>query len=360
MGDVTASERSFFQEFRFDPQRPPLPWAVLTARNVAGYLEGADPRRRSEVVILGAHYDGQGRIGEADGDRILPTEKLTHDIWNSADDNASGVAALIEVARSLSKTRPARSVLFLAFSAEEHALNGSVAYVTTPLLPWSQHVAMVNLEKLGRAANLPLITAGSSTSPVWEGITKRANAATRMKVESAISEILADTDHYPFAARGLPAIVVGVAHEQDTHQNTDTSDKIDYRVLAKRTDYVIHFITELANLNEKPVYTGNHWHDPGLLVVLPSEAERSSAGVPRLMGALKVSAVIPGLPAIAADIQPGDLIIAIGDRPLRSIKNMSDKTSALKIAMQAAPDRAAKITLVRKGRRLSRKIQDFS
>jgi acetylornithine deacetylase/succinyl-diaminopimelate desuccinylase-like protein len=153
VGDSVNGESSFFQEFQFHPQRPPIPWQILTSQNVAAFLEGSDQILKQQVVVLGAHYDGQGRLGQADADRIVPKgEKLKHEIWNSADDNASGVAALIEVARALAHERPKRSILFIAFSAEEYALNGSVAYVTAPLLPWSRHVAMVDLEKLGRQA----------------------------------------------------------------------------------------------------------------------------------------------------------------------------------------------------------------
>jgi hypothetical protein len=350
VGDPVDEQRSFFQEFQFDPQKPTVPWQKLTSTNVAGFLEGSDPILKEQIVVLGAHYDGQGRLGQADADRIVPKgTRLKHEIWNSADDNASGISALIEVARVLANKRPRRSILFLAFSAEEYALNGSVAYVTSPLLPRERHVAMIDLEKLGRVPKQSLITASSSTSKSWEIVTERANAATGMKVKSAIADIISDTDHYPFAARGLPAIVIGVAHEEDTHKPTDTSDKIAYDALAQRANYILCFTRTLANLDEKPSYSGRLGHDLGLLVVLPSDKERESARASNLLGSLKVSSVIPGMPAFLAGVRPGDLIVEIDGQALTSLKDPFDKDWALKEAAKVATGTFIEIKLLRKG-----------
>jgi len=126
-GDATASGRGYRQEFPFQPHAPELPGQVLTSRNVVGYLPGDDRELREEIVVLGAHHDGQGRAGQADADRRPAEDGSSADtIWNSADDNASSVAVLIEVARSIVASRVAhrRSIVFVTFGAEEHALNG--------------------------------------------------------------------------------------------------------------------------------------------------------------------------------------------------------------------------------------------
>jgi len=353
-GDTTEDQRSFFQGFRFNPQEPPKAWDVFASRNVIGFLEGTDQTLKQQVVVLGAHYDGQGQFGQANPDRIVPTESdLKHDIWNSADDNASGVAAMIEVARSMARNRPRRSVLFIAFSAEEHALNGSVAYVSTPVLPWGRHVAMVDLEKLGRVPNQSLITLASSTSKSWEQVTARANDETGMKAESAMPKINSDSDDYPFAVRGLPSIAIATNHEEDTHLPTDTADKISYDALAQRATYILRFMEILADLNERPRFSGHIGRDLGLVVVLPSEEEKKSARASESSGALKVSSLIPGLPASRAHLNPGDLIVKVNGVALTSKKQQN----AVQKAADIATGESIEVKVVRNGQILRRTLK---
>src|SRR5262249_2406295 len=128
-GEMSGPDRSFSLRFPFHPRGPELPEQVLTSRNVVGFLEGDDEKLRHDIVVLGAHHDGQGRSGQADADRYPAKDgPKDDDIWNSADDNASSVAALIEVARSIATGSAPhhRSLMFVTFGAEEHALNGSV------------------------------------------------------------------------------------------------------------------------------------------------------------------------------------------------------------------------------------------
>ncbi len=108
MGDELGSESRYFQRFDFHPRWPTEPWEVLSSQNVLGFLEGSDPDLKHEIVVLGAHYDGQGQAGEADPDRWPSKDPLSvpDTIWNSADDNASGAAVVLAVARALSLNRP--------------------------------------------------------------------------------------------------------------------------------------------------------------------------------------------------------------------------------------------------------------
>lgn len=346
-GDSVKGTRSYFQEFRFQPQESPKPWEILSSRNVVAFLGGADDKLKEQVVVVGAHFDGQGRLGQANPDRLFPDAPGSKDdIWNSADDNASSVAVLIELARSFASLKPRRSILFIAFSAEEYGLNGSVAYVSAPAVAWGRHIAMINLEKLGRVPNQSLITASSSTSKMWEEVTARANTLRGMKVQSAISEIISDTDHYPFAAKGLPAITIGMAHQEDTHLPTDSADKISYDALAQRANYIRCFVELVADQGERPEFSGSLGRDLGLLVLIPSEQERKSANAEDIFGALKVSAVIPGLPASQAHLEEGDLIIGVDDVRLTSKKHPK---SAVQDAADKAQGDSIQVTFVRKG-----------
>ena len=217
VGDKEHGKKTYFQSFTFDPRKPEKPNQRLVSSNVLGFIEGSDKQLKREIIVIGAHHDSQGRLGRADGGRLPSEDKsLDDEIWNSADDNASSIAVLLEIARIIKENNlhPCRSILFIAFGTEEHALNGSFYYVNNPVFNWNRHVAMLNLEKLGRIPEAFPITASSSTSPIWAKVIAQANEKTGFKVRSLAPEIIADTDHYPFAIRRLPAIVIGMAHEE--------------------------------------------------------------------------------------------------------------------------------------------------
>lgn len=348
-GDSSPSGTSFQQTFPFPPRAPEVPGQILTSRNVVGLLEGDDTARREEVVVLGAHHDGQGLAGQADTDRYPAKDGPADDtVWNSADDNASSVAALIEIARSIARDRVPhhRTLLFVTFGAEEHALNGSVHFVTSPPFPLERLVAMVNLEKIGRAKDQDLAAAATGTCACWDEILAAANAATGFKVVSAIAEVVADTDHYPFAARGIPAIVLGTIHEEDTHRPTDSSDKIDYDRLAARARYARAVILDLANRQETPRFRSGRADDLGIIPVVASASELRVLDLPAGSRALKISAVIPGLRADRAGLRAGDVLFKMNGRALPKDAD----GDALQQAADASP-RGLLVSVARQGRR---------
>jgi len=319
LGDRVSGKKTYFQKFSFSPRKATKPNQLLPSRNVLGFIEGSDPQLKREIVVIGAHHDGQGKTGQADGGR-LPSENTKPDeIWNSADDNATSIAALLEVARIIAEKnlRPRRSVLFITFGAEEHGLNGSFHYVNNPAFAWDRHWAMLNLEKLGRIPDGTPITASSSTSPIWAKVTVNANKRTGLKVEALLPEIIADTDHYPFALRKLPAMVIGMAHEEDTHRPTDSSEKITFDRLTARTAYVLTVLLELTDSGEKMNFTGNIDREPGLMVVMPNEKELDSNNLDFQQGGLKVSAIMQGLAAYRSGLRIGDIILEIDGRAIK-------------------------------------------
>ncbi len=265
MGDRLSGGKSFLQGFEFVPRRPPSPTKSMKSTNVLALLEGSDPKLKSEFVLVGAHHDGQGMEGQADPGRDLAGGDPSDRIWNSADDNASSVAVVLEIACVLSKNRRAvrRSILFATFGAEEHGLDGEAAirdrslsrcggsehYARHPALPLDRHVAMVNLEVLGRSPEVNLEALATDTSSRWNAILERATSSTGTRCSAGpLLESSNGLDHYPFGRRGIPAIMLGIPGDRSRyHRRHDDADSIDYVRLRESATYALALTLELAN-----------------------------------------------------------------------------------------------------------------
>lgn len=286
----SAGTPTYVQEFYFVPEQAPLHHASrnrskLRTQNVLGLLRGADPQHRELVVVLAAHHDGQGTTGQgSDHMRQHAGAGLETDtIWNSADDNATGVAVVLEVAARLAArtSRPAASILFASFSAEEHRWladstpprsggAGSEYYARHPAIPLKNHVAILDLEMLGRnpAVDPVLIV---PPYPAFARAARFATEATGLEVRLLSPEPLATPDssfadpvrlgidpqlvsaayqccdHVTLHRRGIPAGILGVAGSRDHyHRSDDEAEQIAYDRLAQIARWVEVFITELA------------------------------------------------------------------------------------------------------------------
>jgi hypothetical protein len=315
---------SYFQEFKFHPRHPLVPWEVLTSRNVLGFMEGSDPVLKEEIVVIGAHYDGQGRTGQADPFRFLPDGPAAgrNSIWPSANDNATGVSAVLAAAQAIKRAnfRTKRSILFVAFGCEEHGMTGSIQYVTSPAFEISRHVAMINYEKLGRAPDKPLNAGSTGSSPAWSEILKQASSDTGTEVKVPMPYVIPDSDHYPFAASGIPAIIFSVSGPDEAHRVGDVAAKIDYARVAQYARYGLAVLLEVANRPVRLPYASALGLDPGLIGHLASDEEADSSGVKPPDSGLKVTGVIPGGAACRAGLKAGDLIVKMaGITPRRDM-----------------------------------------
>ena len=356
VGDKSKGANTYFQNFRFHPRSPVKPFEILQSKNVIGFIKGSDKRLRKEIVVIGCHYDGQGKSGQADGGRRPSEDKNSTDqIWNSADDNGSSVAVLLEIARVVSakKLKPKRSILFIAFGAEEVALNGSAHYVENPAFKWKRHVAMLNIEKLGRIPDAMPISASGGTSSIWEKIMSASNRKTGMNVKSLIPDLISDTDHYPFAMKKLPAMVVGMAHEEDTHLPTDSPDKISYGALTLRANYVLSAISELANTREKMPFSGDLMGEPGFMTVIANISELDLLGVNKANGGFKVSMIISGSPADKAGLKYGDVIVSLNGNTFKR----DDFNERKFFKGNWSSKKIAKIEVIRNGKRRILKLR---
>jgi Peptidase family M28 len=226
-------------------------------RNVAGILPGSDPALRNQFVIVSAHYDHLGMKSPGPGNRI----------FHGANDNASGDASLIEIAKALAADpHPRRSVLFLALFGEEEGLLGSEYYVRYPLVPLARTVADINLEQLGRtdSSDGPELARFALTGPSYSNLASVMSAAAKTEGVAVYRKDTADdyfnrSDNYSFARAGIVAHTVVVAFEYpDYHAVSDVAEKIDYVNLAKVDRGIAAGVAAIADEAEAP-----KWSDAG-------------------------------------------------------------------------------------------------
>jgi hypothetical protein len=236
------------------PSRPnPPPGAPVTLRNVAGILRGSDPSLRDTYLILSAHYDHLGVNPVGVGDRI----------FNGANDDASGVASLIEIAHAMAAlpARPKRSIVFLALFGEELGEIGSIYYVRHPLFPLAQTIADINLEQLGRTDDserpkvLEIDLTGFGYTTLGATFQKAAEAAGVRAVndEPSSDSYFGRSDNARFADAGVPATTISVAYMfPDYHAVGDKWPKLDYENMAQVDRAVALGALDLANSATAP------------------------------------------------------------------------------------------------------------
>lgn len=295
------------------------------ARNVAGLLKGNDPELQKEMIVLGAHYDHLGLGGSGS----LDSAKYGN-IHNGADDNASGTAGLLELAQKLAveKKNLKRSILFLAFSAEEMGLLGSSAFVKEKIVSLDNAIAMINMDMIGRLKENQLILYGLGTSPDWENIVDEINKLTDFGFElKKNKDGIGPSDHSTFYQAGLPVLALFTGIHSDYHKPSDDADKINSADEARIVQFTYQFVKKLDAIEKRPQFTKVESTERretrrGFSVyvgTIPDYAETDVEG-------LKLSGVSTGSPAEKIGLKGGDIITKFGDR---EIKNIYDYTYAL-------------------------------
>lgn len=284
--------------------------------DVASEAAAIDPR---EVVILGAHYDHLGYGGE---NSTAPGEKAIH---HGADDNASGTAMLIEVARRLAAEGPLpRAVLFIAFSGEERGLLGSGHYAANAVLPLSDTVAMVNLDMVGRLVDDKVIVHGTGTGTGLEALVDRLVAEHGLGVAKEPGGF-GPSDHASFYAKKVPVLHVFTGSHGDYHRPSDTADKINVAGMEKLTALVTDIVRDLASRAERPTYVE---------VAAPAFARGGDrpyfGSIPDFGNpgnGYSISGVSKDSPAAKGGLRGGDRIVRVGTS---AIANLEDFDSALR------------------------------
>lgn len=265
----------------------------IKARNVAAFLEGSDPLLRNEWILVGAHHDHLGSFpGEGDT------------IFNGADDNASGVAGILALARILSELEPAprRSIVFATFSAEEQGLLGSREMVARQI-PADRIVLMVNLDMIGRNPEQPVQIMGSSFSPDLKNLVQEANQPLELPFRYVSGPEAAVSDYDPFYQRGIPFLFFFTGIHPDYHSTEDHADKLNFPRLADVVELVANTIARAA---AKPISGSKVYVDwLGLTVRIGEEQGSMTA---------EITAVEAGAPAAEFGLLAGDRLLAVDGR----------------------------------------------
>jgi hypothetical protein len=303
--------------------------AVRTVHNVAALLPG----QTDEYVIIGAHYDHLGLGGQYS---LAPSQTGT--IHPGADDNASGTAGVMELARFFAKQaakQPVqkRGILFLDFAGEEQGLLGSAYYADHPLLPLGKAVAMINLDMIGRMRDNKLYVGGSASGSNLKPILEKLVSASGLKVDYSGGTSEGSSDHTSFTSHQVPALFFFSGLHGDYHKPSDTWDKIDAPSAARLLALVADVAQTLRDAPERPAFVkltapSPHGGDanPGPVSgygpyfgSIPDFAEGITG--------VKFADVREGSPAAKAGLKAGDIMIEFDRKP---VQNLYDFTYALR------------------------------
>jgi hypothetical protein len=288
---------------------------IASTSNVVGLVRGR--LRPDEYVVVGAHYD---HLGYGDIASSTPWRREVH---NGADDNASGTAALIEIARAVAEAEDLlRSVVFIAFTAEEMGALGSRYYRDNPLRPLEKTVTMVNLDTVGRLDAGKLIVFGAESATEFESLLISVNAEYSLELVPR-KEIFGFSDQNAFVEAGIPSLHFFTGAYDDYHSPDDDWQNLDYQGLAIVSSFAADFVVAVANAETRPTPVEGLGQSPEIqtsrgkgahLGIVP-DFTHAGTGV-RLKGTVARS------PAEAAGLMEGDVILAVDGEALSELRDL--------------------------------------
>lgn len=305
--------------------------------NVVAMFRGSDPLLSDEYVVVGAHYDHLGMGGYGSGSRIPDTIA----VHNGADDNASGVAAMMELAGwfASGKVSPARSIIFVAFGAEESGIIGSAWFAEHPPVDIRKIKSMVNFDMVGRLNpdTKSLSIGGTGTSAEGEGILNEIMAGSSLKA-SYSPEGYGPSDHASFYGKNIPVFYFNTGVHTDYHTPFDDADKINYegeQLIVELSSRLIDRLTQPStSLTFKEAGAAKRGSMRGLKVtfgIMPDFTSTEGKG-------LGVSGVTPGGPAEKAGLKKGDRIMAIEGKEVTDIYDYMNRLKKLEKGSRVSVD----------------------
>lgn len=326
------------------PSAAPAPSGGKSTYNVIGILDGNDKVLKNEAIVIGAHYDHLGRGGQ--GSLAANSTEIHH----GADDNASGTAAIIELARQFAKEKKnKRTIIFIAFSGEEDGLFGSKYYVSNPVFPLDKTVAMINLDMVGRLKDGKLTVGGIGTASGWKSLVEAKNPSYAIttnppkpegylgppvRIEDfkkqftlALNEDgFGPSDHSSFYGKQIPVLFFFTGTHLDYHKPSDTADKINYLGLQQIVAYVAAIVKAVDDDPVRPAYTvarsatprGTRMGFSVSLGTIPTYADSTDG--------MLLDGVRENSPASRAGLKAGDKLVKLAGK---NVKNVYDYTAIL-------------------------------
>lgn len=315
-----TAENSYYQHFTYHTSKNPHDTAEATTgelyhgTNVIGYLDNKAPY----TIVIGAHYDHLGDGTRGNSLDANPKGKIHH----GADDNASGTAGVLELARIFSSNGVTEkyNLLFICFSAEEAGLIGSKYYVNHPTIPLDRTDCMINMDMIGRLndSTRKVIVYGTGTSNVWEPLLQHTRSDVVLKFDSAG---VGPSDQTSFYLKDIPVLFFFTGQHSDYHKPTDVAEKINYTGEKQVIDLVAQVVDSLERY-------------PKLTFQKTATKESKTSSFKVSLGIMpdyaydkpgvRVDGVSDNKPAQKAGIKADDVIIQLGDYPVKDIYSYMD------------------------------------
>ena len=341
----TVDGKNYTQNFTYDVKLNPHEdnsSVKVNARNVIGYLDN----KASKTIVIGAHYDHLG-LNEHHNSTLMNSEGQIH---NGADDNASGVSAVLELARMFSqnKAKENSNYVFALFSGEEDGLMGSKVFAENMKTKYPNIVAMINLDMVGRLGkNKDLTIGGVGTSPVFGEIIKKYKpAGFNLAVDSSG---VGPSDHTSFYLKDVPVLFLFTGTHNDYHKPSDDTDKINFTGLKNITSYVFNLTNGLASEQNIPFTKTKISASKAVpkykvtLGIMPSYADTKDG--------LHIDGVTEKRPAAEAGIVSGDILLRIGKCTVKEVYSYMDCLAKVNSGDEVP------VTISREGKEMTMKVK---
>jgi hypothetical protein len=297
----------------------------VQTENVFGFVEGTDPNLKNEYIVVGAHYDhlGTSQIYV----KYVGNKQVVN---NGADDNASGVAAMLELARTISQNPVKRSVAFIAFTGEELGILGSNAFVNEKIIDPKQIAMMINLDMVGRMKDNMINIIGTGSSTIFESGFNEIDLADTLIIVRSESPLGA-SDQTSFYLKDIPSVFLFSGVHMDYHKPSDDWDKLNYTGISRIVDLLSKTVNKFGNMDQRPPFhkvtevnpkaggSGNRSGSKVWFGIVPNFNPDPKG--------LRISGASPGSPAEKAGFIADDILTSIDDK---EVKNLHDFTFALR------------------------------